>query len=419
MKTNGTLITGKLWLTALLLMLLSSTNAQTSGADFEFRTFSRIAGSDRQAGSTYNFPNVRAGVDCHVTIVAITAGTSVANLDDNAPGVGFLEAFQPRIQVNAKTRGYAEFSFRFVKAGTTTDTLVNEIPATSIDVDGSRSGADSMLEFDEYFLPSAYLVDYDMMAGQLSISHLPGSLLGRHKAAIEYTGIDTTGRSVMFTVVYPHQSAFSVRIGVDNNFNNSVTRQRSVYFKRFVYPHSYLPVKNLKSFTGVSRDNGVKLNWSMNRGHDVVTAEVEKSVNGKNFTRVSTVSMSSELNSVYAENNVIGNVYYRLKMTDAGGKVSYSDVLMIKNGNAQTGFKVFPSVINDYTTVNFGAASAGAAKLTVIDHAGRTVKQQSVNVQQGFNSIMMHGLGQVAAGQYVMLVNGPGYTYTQKILISK
>jgi hypothetical protein len=419
MKTNGTLIAGKLWLLAFVLLLSVLSLKAQSGADFNFINHSLVSGTARQAGSVYLFTNVRTGIDCRVTIVSITAGTSVQTFDDNTPNTGFLEAFQPRMQVNGRTRGYAEFHFRFVKAGTNTDTLMNEIPATSIDIDGNGSGPDSLLEFDEYFLPAAYLVDYDMLAGQLTFNMTLGSILGRHKAAIEYDSIDTTGRSVMFTVVYPHQSTFTVRIGVDNNRSGSTTRQRSVYFKRFVYPNSFLPVKDLRSFAGASQNNAVKLNWSMNRGHNIVSADVERSINGTSFTRVSTVSMASEVSRSYTENNVTGNIYYRLKMTDAAGKTSYSEVLLIKNNNVQNGFKVYPSVINDYTTVNFSAAGAGSASLVITDNSGRIVKRQTVSVQPGFNSTMVNGLGQVPAGQYVAVLNGAGYSYTQKILISK
>jgi hypothetical protein len=419
MKTISTLISGKIWQTALALLLMGNALQAQSGADFNFINNSLISGSDRAVGATYLYPGVRAGVDCRVSIIAITAGTSVQTFDDNSPNTGFIEAFQPRIQVNGRTRGYAEFRFRFVKTGTNTDTLMKEIPATSIDVDGSSSGPDSLLEFDEYFLPSAYVIDYDQLAGQLTFTYLLNSIMGRHKAAIEYDGIDTTGRSVMFTVVYPHQSAFSVRIGVDNNRPGSTTRQRSVYFKRFVYPNSALPVRGLRSFSGASQNNIVKLSWSMNRGHNIISADVERSINGTNFIRVSSVSMASEVNSSYTENNVNGNFYYRLKMTDASGKVSYSEVLMIKKNNVQTGFKVYPTVINDYTTVNFGAASAGTASLIITDNSGRIVKKQSVAVQQGFNSTMVNGLGQVPAGQYVVVLSGAGYNYSQKILITK
>jgi hypothetical protein len=419
MKTNGTLITRKLWLYAPVLLLIVNTLQAQSGADFNFINHSLVSGTDRQSGAVYLFTNVRAGVDCRVTIVTITPGTSIPTFDDNSPSTGFVEAFQPRIQVNGRTRGYGEFHFRFVKAGTSTDTVMNEIPATSIDIDGNGSGPDSLLEFDEYFLPAAYLVDYDMLAGQLTFNMSLGSILGRHKAAIEYTSIDTTGRSVMFTVVYPHASTFSVRIGVDNNRPGNTNRQRSVYFKRFVYPNSFLPVKDLRSFAGASQNNAVKLNWAMNRGHNIVAADVERSINGTNFARVSTVSMASELNSSYVENNVNGNVYYRLKMTDVSGKISYSEVLLIKNNNVQNGFKVYPSVINDYTTVNFSAAGAGAASLVIADINGRIVKRQAVSVQPGFNSTLVNGLGQVPAGQYVAVLNGAGYSYTQKILIAK
>jgi hypothetical protein len=163
----------------------------------------------------------------------------------------------------------------------------------------------------------------------------------------------------------------------------------------------------------------VKLNWSMNRGHNIVSADVERSINGTSFTRVSTLSMASELNSSYVENNVNGNIYYRLKMTDASGKTSYSEVLLIKNNNVQNGFRVYPSVINDYTTVNFSAAGAGLASLIITDNSGRIVKRQAVSVQPGFNSTMVNGLGQVPAGQYVAVLHGAGYSYTQKILITK
>src|SRR5687768_1731369 len=144
MKTNGTLITGILRLVALVLVLTTSAKAQPSGADFRFTTHSLISGVDRQEGATYLFTNVRAGVDCRVTILDITSGTQVETFDDNSNGTGFIEAFQPRIQVNGRTRGYGEFRFRFVKQGTDIDTLMAEIPATSIDIDGNGSGPDSL-----------------------------------------------------------------------------------------------------------------------------------------------------------------------------------------------------------------------------------------------------------------------------------
>jgi hypothetical protein len=50
---------------------------------------------------------------------------------------------------------------------------------------------------------------------------------------------------------------------------------------------------------------------------------------------------------------------------------------------------------------------------------GGVVKKQTIAVQQGFNSAMVNGLGQLPAGQYVTALNGPGYSYTQHILIAK
>lgn len=420
MKTNGTLITRKLWLTAfVLLLMVTFTKAQTSGADFSFTTHSLISGTALQPGATYLFTNVRAGIDCRVTILSISAGISIATFDDNAAGSGYVEAFQPRINANAKTKGYVEFRFRFVRAGTNMDTVVGLIPASSIDVDGSLSGADSLVEFDEYLLPSAYSADYDMLAGKLYFIYQSGSITGRYKDAIDFPGIDTSAKQVMFTVMYPSTSTFTVRIGTDNNWTSSAVRRRSVYFKRFAYPNSFLPAKPLRLFAGAINMNSVRLNWSMNRGHNIISADVERSLNGISFTKVGTVAMASENSGSYGENAAAANSWYRIKMTDFSGKISYSEVLMIKNGASQQGFKVFPSVINDYTTVNFSAAKAGSASLSIADNNGRFVKRQTIPVQQGFNTAMLNSLDQVPAGQYVMVVNGAGYSYTQKILIVK
>jgi hypothetical protein len=64
---------------------------------------------------------------------------------------------------------------------------------------------------------------------------------GVNKTGIDYPGIDTTAKQVMFTVVNFSTSTLVVRTGADNTSGGtSQQRLRSLYFQKFSYPSSVL-----------------------------------------------------------------------------------------------------------------------------------------------------------------------------------
>jgi hypothetical protein len=227
----------------------------------------------------------------------------------------------------------------------------------------------------------------------------------------------------MFSVIYPSISSFTVRIGLDNQLNGSTTRQRSVYFKRFNFPNSFLPVTNLTSFSGSRSNNSqVVLNWIMNKQHSYTKATIEKSNNGTNFGTIGQVTVQGKDFSSFNDNSPeTTSAFYRLKMIESSGKITYSTVVYIKADASPVGkIKVFPNVVAaDYTNINYTSDRTGAAKIALYDQSGRMVLMQNINVSVGSNTFSVNGLSRFNKGQYIMSVSGNDFKYAQQILITK
>lgn len=418
MKRNFTL-NWNYSLVLLVLLLLGVNVNSIAQPEYYFRNCTLEVGVDREVGAQYRFPNVKTGYDALVSIDFISNDIRIVDFDDNRNG-GFDEAFQPRILAKPFTTGYAEFTIQFVHAGSTTPAEMTEVPATSIDVDGSRGGSDFLSEFDEYLTPGDHLVDFDMLGTDLDIVFGSGSVTGRNRAGTEKTLIDTLAKEAMFGVIYSRVSSFTVRIGLDNQRNGATTRQRSVYFKRFFYQNSFLPIKNLLSFTGSRKnDNTVGLNWTMNAGHDYVTATIERSVDGKNFASIGQTGMQSKTYSTFSDAGNNGDAsYYRLKMMEKSGKASYSTVLFIR-GNSNKKIGVYPTIVQDNTNIQYQTTRAGNVSIQLFDLNGRQVMQKSVYTEAGANTIALSGLSAFSTGQYVVVLKSSDAMSTQRISVVK
>ena len=98
---------------------------------------------------------------------------------------------------------------------------------------------------------------------------------------------------------------------------------------------------------------------------------------------------------------ISGINYYRLKIIDIGGKVSYSSIVALLN--AVRGFEIIsltpnPAVGNNIT-LNISSAIALKINLAIFDMQGKLVNRQTAAVIAGFTAIPMQ-VGKLAAGSY-------------------
>jgi len=404
MKTNGTL---KIFLLRSIFILLLFIYAQVAFCqpDYDFRNPVLVSGTDKQIGAVYLFSNVKPGVDAFVTIKDITGGIILDNIDG---GSGYVEALQPILQVPAHANGYVEFDVDFVFAGTSTPMIQVEVPATPIDVDGMNYGDGVVNEFDVLQLTNGY-VDYDMLGTELNMNITSPWVTGYNVATVDYPGVDTTPRQVMFTTVNANISKFTFRTGAISSSADTRQRLRSVYFKKFFYQNSVMAEKALVSFKANIKDENVMLYWNLSKVNSIQKVIVERSVTQNKFESIGEMVNSGSV-STFAFNDskpFTGLSFYRLKMVEATGKISYSSILPIRNSSTAVAksFNVYPTFINSQATLELKSERSEQAILRFVDYNGRVVYQQNIQVNAGLNTIAVNGLEKLSEGNYVAVLH--------------
>jgi len=417
MKTTVTPNCVKSLLIGLSLLLSLAGYAQP---DYVFKNGTRISGTNRQIGAKYRFDNVKPGVDGIITITDINNIT----IDDIDGPSGFDEAFQPVITVPGKTSGYAEFKLDFVLHGTIIPAIMLQVPLTAIDIDGKTTGSgEKVFEFDEFKTSPLYVIIYDFIGANLNINLGSSWVRTQNTSGKDYPGVDTVQSDVMFTMMHAAVSTVSFRVGAENNTSSSAQRLRSVYFKRFyISTFAVLSQSSVASFNGKKEKNSVSLNWKFTSTQGVSGYSLERSIDGKEYTTVTSRNYEgtniSESDS-YTDYASGGNTYaYRLKVTSINGKISYSQVIYFKEDNtANKALNIYPNVIQSGASVQVNSDVAMKSKVQVVDYAGRVVYNSDVNLNKGTNSFYLDVAGKLAKGNYVVVLPVNGTQLSQKIVI--
>ena len=134
---------------------------------------------------------------------------------------------------------------------------------------------------------------------------------------------------------------------------------------------------------------------------------LERSGDSRNFTAINTITANAarcQQPFYYADTDPLtGMNYYRLKIADADGKISYSSAVALLN--AIKGFDIINMAPNPVVTGNFTlnvtSARASRIELVIIDMQGRLVKRQIVSLIDGFNSLPVN-VGNITSGTYIM-----------------
>lgn len=418
MKTNFTYT----FLVASFLLILQFFFSIQSKAqpDYDFRNHVLLSGTDGEIGAVYLFPAVKTGVDARMTITDLSTGIKVIDLDGAS---GFPEALQPTLDVKRNTNGYLEMQFEFLYAGTSTPYIQREVPVTCIDVDGVANldgRGNSLNEFDEINLSGGY-ADYQLSGGELSVVQVGNWFNGKNVGNVEYPGRDTAAKQVMFTVVNGNISSLIIRVGVDNQSTIRLSRLRSVYFKKFVYPNSVLSRSSLRSFSGVERNSSVSLQWKLEKENNLKMVRIERGNGSSDFTTIGEISVdetnSQQINFSFQDNKSFeGNVSYRLQLIAENGGIKYSNVLMFHLGNMENDFKMYPSVIQTSATVQIKSETLTTAKFQLIDYSGKVLLQKNIKMHEGINDFTINNLDLVPPGNYIAVIKINNKLYNQKVI---
>lgn len=179
-----------------------------------------------------------------------------------------------------------------------------------------------------------------------------------------------------------------------------------------------LPIK-LITFNGRIVKEKSELNWvtqteTNNRGFDI-----EKSTDGRNFTRIGFVAgMGNSIlrNSYsYTDPASLQRVqYYRLKQLDRNGKYSFSQVIKLTQDGMRLQITSFVNPVSTNLIFTLNDVPKKAMQITLLDAAGRIVLKE--NIPGSNSNVFRVNIAKLPNGIYTLLLQGDGLKETRRIV---
>lgn len=228
------------------------------------------------------------------------------------------------------------------------------------------------------------------------------------------------GQWTTFTLVLP--AAFegnpNVRIGFHwrNNGNGSGT-DPSVAIDDIRLTGLFPLAANLVTFNGVKEQAKVKLSWTSTSENKLNRYEIERSSSASGFTKIASVAargnqQAGNINYTASDAQMFSApVFYRLKLIDNDGGFTYSNIIRIGSGAAQTDELTLIALNAAKSTLkaSLWAAQSQTANISLYDMEGKLVRDfGKKQIDKGENQLS-YNIPWIPAANYILKIEIPKY----------
>lgn len=168
------------------------------------------------------------------------------------------------------------------------------------------------------------------------------------------------------------------------------------------------------------------LSWAVPENSSGKQFEVQRSLDGENFTMIKSVQATEEgLRDGFTYEDMTvpygKDVYYRILQNDHNGEIRYSEVQSIRLENESPGtlMNIYPSVLSSWDQLQVEylmRRESGDIRLFLTDAAGRTVRSMKHRGSAGMNTIVMP-MDALQAGTYALTIELNGQREFRKVLV--
>lgn len=185
-------------------------------------------------------------------------------------------------------------------------------------------------------------------------------------------------------------------------------------------PPSTLPVK-LTSAQAYQKGSGIQVEWATEMETDTERYEVEKSTDGRSFTKAKTVKAKngSGRNAYewFDAQPFAGTNYYRIKAIETGSRHQFSKILRVNIAGGQKAFNIYPSpVTGNECSVQLTNMAKGTYLLTLSNAAGQQVWSKTIEHPGGSSTQTLLLPSNLTAGTYQVSINGSDWRMTKQIM---
>jgi len=231
-----------------------------------------------------------------------------------------------------------------------------------------------------------------------------------------YAGIKWTSPATLGAVTF----SFACVAG------SSTTTQSGTWQKGTFSTTVVLPVEFVGFNIATMGNNKINITWKTATETNTDHFEVEKSVDGRNFSLLNKVNASgnSQIVKTYSVSDLLNNTsdlfYYRIKSVDKDGAPQYSNVQTVSaktKGTYVNHVYPNPAKIGQDLNVEVVTDKDQFASFILINEQGKIVSSKEKSITQGFNRVGLKLSNFLTAGNYYMVVK-VGNEPTKQINVS-
>ncbi len=162
------------------------------------------------------------------------------------------------------------------------------------------------------------------------------------------------------------------------------------------------------SITAQQQNGHVSVNWTVANEVNTSGYVVEKSLDGKTFTPVTTIAYAGAgaVNHYEStDNNGISTaqvIYYRVKEIEFSGKYEYSWIVNVSAAAPETKLSVYPNPVNHSATISFTSTAQSNISLKLVDLKGSLLWQTEYQANIGSNTLPLSVTGSLPDGLYFL-----------------
>lgn len=283
-----------------------------------------------------------------------------------------------------------------------------------------------------YTLPITANVEFEAIQVKFTSNLLNGNYPNAaHLVCLPDGGIQGAGNALFYctgsvfsdgsNLYYARDANVTVSNGTSYRTNNPLNVTSFARYGPALYlgPSGSLPIQ-FKDFTVTKKDNNALLSWWVENETAVTDHyEVERSVNGIDFTRFASVppKLTGGSNSYNLTDfnlstiNSSGVIYYRIKQYDKDGKYIYSEIRTVRLDPKFVFMNVYPNPVKDITNVTLDLFDKSDVYITIVNVSGKEVQQLYLLGNKGVN-IQKVNMSKLSSGFYLIKVQADGKTKT-------
>ena len=201
----------------------------------------------------------------------------------------------------------------------------------------------------------------------------------------------------------PRYNPFGGKIDELRIYNRALSAAEIITLTPFSLP------SKLGDFTAAKQLSGIKLNWETLSEQNTSHFEVERSSDGTSFTSIGRVNASGNAADrqyySYTDNQPVpGTNFYRLKLVDIDGALTYSRVIAVKNDKSLITLQLFPNPVSDVLQVQIPSAQKETVTIMITDAGGKTVYSTMQQLTEGNNAASIP-VQHLSKGSYLLIIN--------------